>query len=198
MSRYNSLIIKTTIMVKNFITLGDAAFDANDEPIGIIRFTPDDILDWKNIALEQLRSVKTERLSNYAKQLGYIDISGYFNTKSQVSEFDFDDFCEQAAKLFDVTLSLQTLDISAKQENTIILSFTDFSLFADIRSGKPATHEDNQPAIPLNDEICRILSLEETRVFTLQGEERTSWKDNLPPGIYYIRHGFAKYKVEIL
>lgn len=184
-------------MTKNFITLGDAAFDANDEPIGIIRFTQDNISDWNNIAIEQLKSVKTERLSNYAKQLGYIDISGYFNTKSQVSESDFDNFCEQVANLFDVTLSLNTLDISTRQENNIILSFTDFSLFAEIRSDKPATHEDTQPAIPLNDEIRYIISLDDTHVFTLDGKERTSWKDNLPPGTYYICHRFSRMKVII-
>ena len=184
-------------MTKNFITLGDAAFDANDGPIGIIRFTQDNVSNWKTIAIEQLKSVKTERLSNYAKQLGYVDISGYFNTKSQVSESDFDDFCQQVATLFDVTLSLKSLDISARQENTIILSFTDFSLFADIRSGKTAIHKDTQPAIPINEEIRHILSLDDTHVFTLEGEERTSWKDNLPPGTYYIRHGFSRMKVII-
>ena len=93
-------------MVKNFITLGDAAFDANDAPMGIIRFTPDNVSNWKNIALEQLKSVKTERLSNYAKQQGYVDIWGDFNANSHVTHADFDEFCEQVATLFEVKLSI--------------------------------------------------------------------------------------------
>ena len=93
-------------MVKNFITLGDAAFEANDAPMGIIRFTSDNVSNWKNIALEQLKSVKTERLSNYAKQQGYVDIWGDFNANSHVTQADFDDFCEQVATLFEVKLSI--------------------------------------------------------------------------------------------
>lgn len=119
-------------MVKNFITLGDAAFDANDAPMGIIRFTPDNVSNWKNIALEQLKSVKTERLSNYAKQQGYVDIWGDFNANSHVTQADFDDFCEQVATLFEVKLSFKKLDISKYPENSICLSFTNIN-FDDVK-----------------------------------------------------------------
>lgn len=111
-------------MIKNFITLGDAAFDANDAPMGIIRFTPDNVSNWKNIALEQLKSVKTERISQFAKEGGAINISGLFYAKNKIAQADFDDFCGQVAESFGIPL-LGRPELSSsrhREDNEILIS----------------------------------------------------------------------------
>lgn len=59
-------------MVKNWIVLGDAALDDADWSLGIIRLSPDEIADWKNIAMERIKAAKTERISQMA--FGYQEL----------------------------------------------------------------------------------------------------------------------------
>ena len=40
-------------MIKNWMILGDEAFNSNHEPIGVIELTSEELNDWKNIAWER-------------------------------------------------------------------------------------------------------------------------------------------------
>ena len=106
-------------MVKNWIILGDAALDDADWSLGIIRLSPNEIADWKNIATERIKAAKTERISQFAKQGEVIDISGTFYVKNNITQSDFDDFCNQVAQLFGVEVGRHELDLYKRKVNFI-------------------------------------------------------------------------------
>lgn len=108
-------------MVKNWIILGDAALDDADWSLGIIRLSPNEIADWKNIAMERIKAAKTERISQLAKEGGSIDISGFFYVKNRITQQNFDDFCNQVAELFGVELLQHELSSSRRREDNEIL-----------------------------------------------------------------------------
>lgn len=108
-------------MVKNWIVLGDAALDDADWALGVIRFSQDEIADWKNIALERIKAAKTERISQFAKKGETIDITGLFYVKNKITQSDFDDFCNQVAELFEVQLLNPELCSSNRREDNEIL-----------------------------------------------------------------------------
>jgi hypothetical protein len=108
-------------MVKNWIVLGDAALDDADWSLGIIRLFPDEIADWKNIAMERIKAAKTERISQFAKEGGTIDISGFFYVKNRITQQDFDEFCNQVAELFGVELLQHDLSSSRRREDNEVL-----------------------------------------------------------------------------
>ena len=108
-------------MVKNWIILGDAALDDADWALGIIRLSPNEIADWKNIAMERIKAAKTERISQLAKEGGSIDISGLFYVKNRITQPEFDDFCNQVAELFGVELLQHDLSSSRRREDNEIL-----------------------------------------------------------------------------
>ena len=95
--------------------MGDAALDFNeadhDWAVGKIDFSQDEIPHWKEIALERIKAAKSERLSNIAKEGGMVDISGKFCAENNISQADFDDFCNQVAQLFEVKIRDKNLDL---------------------------------------------------------------------------------------
>lgn len=108
-------------MVKNWIILGDAALEDADWALGVINFKQDEIVNWKEIALERIKAAKAERISNIAKQGEIIDISGTFYVKNNITQSDFDDFCNQVAELFGVELLQHDLSSSRRREDNEIL-----------------------------------------------------------------------------
>lgn len=106
-------------MVKNWIILGDAALEDADWALGVINFKQDEIVNWKDIALERIKAAKTERISQLAKEGGSIDISGLFYVKNHITQSDFDDFCNQVAQLFEVEVGRHELDLYNRKVNFI-------------------------------------------------------------------------------
>ena len=92
-------------MVKNWIILGDAAFDATHEPIGSICLSEEDMSNWAERSLQIIESAKTEKISNWAKEEGGVWTTGVFGTKSHVSDNDFENFSKRVADLFNVPLA---------------------------------------------------------------------------------------------
>ena len=107
-------------MVKNWIILGDAALENADWTLGVIDFTQSEIANWKDIALERIKAAKTERITQFAKEGGTIDISGLFYVKNRITPSDFDDFCNQVAELFGVELLQHDLSSSSRREDNKI------------------------------------------------------------------------------
>lgn len=112
-------------MVKNWIVLGDAALEDADWTLGVIYFKQDEIANWKDIALERIKSAKTERISQLAKEGGSIDISGLFYVKNRITQPEFDDFCNQVAELFGVELLQHDLSSLRRREvNEILITLS--------------------------------------------------------------------------
>ena len=115
-------------MVKNWIILGDAALDDADWTLGVINFKQDEIANWKDIAIERIKAAKTERISQLAKEGGIIGISSLFYVENQISQSDFDDFCNQVAELFEVELLQFELSSSRRREdNKIFITLSEIS-----------------------------------------------------------------------
>ena len=106
-------------MVKNWIILGDAALDDAVWTIGKIDFSQDEVSNWKDIALERIKAAKTERISDFAKNGETIDFSGTFYVKNNITQSDFDDFCNQVAQLFGVKVGRHELDLYKHKVNYI-------------------------------------------------------------------------------
>ena len=112
-------------MIKNWIILGDAALDDADWALGVINFKQVEIANWKDIALERIKSAKTERISQLAKEGGSIDISGLFYVKNRITQPEFDDFCNQVAELFGVDLLQHELSSLRRREvNEILITLS--------------------------------------------------------------------------
>ena len=115
-------------MVKNWIILGDAALEDADWTLGVINFKQDEIANWKDIALERIKSAKTERISQFAKEGGIIGFSGLFYVKNRITQQDYDDFCNQVAELFEVELLQFELSSSRRREdNKIFITLSEIS-----------------------------------------------------------------------
>ena len=42
-------------MVKNWMVLGDEAFGCNDIPVGVVRFSPNELNNWKDVAINKIK-----------------------------------------------------------------------------------------------------------------------------------------------
>ena len=142
-------------MVKNWIILGDAALDDADWSLGIIRLSPNEIADWKNIAMERIKAAKTERISQFAKEGGTINISGFFYVKNRITQQDYDDFCNQVAELFGVELlQLELSSLRRREVNEIII----------ILSGIHDKILDNLSEFPTRDALDLYMMEDETTI----------------------------------
>lgn len=73
-------------MVKNWLILGDEAFDSDDSPMGLMRFSLEQMKDWQDIAWKQFADIfnNNERVWNMVFNCNMISISGLFYKKSGV------------------------------------------------------------------------------------------------------------------
>ena len=62
-------------MIKNWITLGDAAFDSDEMPIGVVHINEEDVDHWADITIEQLykaaRSPKVQQMASQADRISF-------------------------------------------------------------------------------------------------------------------------------
>ncbi len=65
-------------MVKNWLVLGDEAFDSDDFPMGIMHFSLDEMKDWQSVAWKQFADIfnNNERVRNMVFNCNLISISG--------------------------------------------------------------------------------------------------------------------------
>ena len=112
-------------MEKNWIVLGDAAFDSKEEPIGILKLTDEEVADWRSIAVKRIKSVVSEKVMNLAKEHPYISICAMFYKDYMIRQEDFGLFTNEVANLFEgVKPILCEMDYSqCKEDNAIMISF---------------------------------------------------------------------------
>lgn len=81
-------------MVKNWMILGDQAFDGDEKPLGIIRFTLEEMKDWQSIAWKQFANVvnNNEIVKRMVFGCNRISLSGLFYKKSGVVLEHLNDF----------------------------------------------------------------------------------------------------------
>lgn len=81
-------------MVKNWMMLGDEAFDSNHRPIGVIRFTPQEMKNWQKVAWERFADVvnDNQEVKNMVFGCNYLYIGGLFDRKTGISAKDLRSF----------------------------------------------------------------------------------------------------------
>lgn len=90
-------------MVKNWLILGDEAFDSNDFPMGIMHFSLEEMKDWQNIAWKQFANIfnNNERVKKMVYYSNGISISGLFYKKSGVILEHLKEFARAIADEYD-------------------------------------------------------------------------------------------------
>lgn len=114
-------------MVKNWMVLGDEAFDSNNCPLGIIRFSPEEVNDWQNIAWKQFADIvnNNEIVKKMVFGSNRISLSGLFYKKSGVTLEQLDGFSRAIADECD-NIEYGHVDIefdTRKDTNMLIISF---------------------------------------------------------------------------
>jgi hypothetical protein len=118
-------------MVKNWMILGDEAFDSNHEPIGVIELTSEELNDWKSVAWERFaHTVNTNvKVREMVFNSNYMYIGAVFNKKSGVTYEDIDGFVNYIFQQID-DIEYYTIDITYNpnaDDGKIILNFVDYT-----------------------------------------------------------------------
>ena len=120
-------IYNLRFMVKNWLILGDEAFDSNDTPLGIFKFTLEEMKDWQSIAWKQFANVvnNNEIVKRMVFGCNHISLSGLFYKKSGVVLEHLNDFARAIASECD-NLEYGHADIeydTKKDTNMLFISF---------------------------------------------------------------------------
>ena len=114
-------------MVKNWMVLGDEAFNSKHEPIGVIELTHEELNDWNNVVWERFaQTVNTnEKVREMVFNSNYMYVGAIFNKKSGITYEDIDDFANSIFQQMD-DLEYYTIDLTYNpnaDDGTIILIF---------------------------------------------------------------------------
>ena len=117
-------------MVKNWLILGDDAFDSDDSPMGIIHFSLDEMKDWQSLAWKQFADIfnNNERVRNMVFNCNMISISGLFYKKSGVILDHLKEFARAIADECD-NIEYGRTDIDYDTRKNTNMLFVSFHLY---------------------------------------------------------------------
>lgn len=115
-------------MVKNWMILGDEAFNSKNPPLGILKFDSEEVKDWQSIAWRQLADSvnNNEMVKRMVFSSNRIILRGVFYKKSGVTLEQLDDFSRAIADTCD-NIEYGRVDImydSCKDNNMLIICFS--------------------------------------------------------------------------
>lgn len=117
-------------MVKNWLILGDEAFDSDDFPMGIMHFSLDEMKDWQSIAWKQFADIfnNNERVRNMVFNCNLISISGLFYKKSGVILDHLKEFARAIADECDnIEYGRTDIDYDTRKDtNMLFVSFLSY------------------------------------------------------------------------
>lgn len=118
-------------MVKNWMILGDEAFNSKHEPVGVIELTPEELSDWDKVVWERFaHTVNTnEKVREMVFNSNYMYIGAVFDKKSGVTYEDLDEFANYLFQQID-DIEYYTIDLTYNpnvNDGTIILNFIDYT-----------------------------------------------------------------------
>ena len=131
--------INVCIMVKNWLILGDEAFNSNDTPLGIFKFTLEEMKDWQNIALKQFANIvnNNEKVKRMVFGSNFISLSGLFYKKSGVILDHLNDFANAITDECDNLLYVDTTVEFDTRKDTNILFINFYNYIPDTEYIKP-------------------------------------------------------------
>ena len=118
-------------MVKNWMILGDEAFDSKHEPIGVVELTSDELNDWNNVLWKRFAHIvnNNEKVKEMVFNSNYMYIGAVFNKKSGITYEDLDEFANYLFQQID-DIEYYTIDLTYNpnaDDGTIILNFVDYT-----------------------------------------------------------------------
>lgn len=114
-------------MVKNWIMLGDDAFNSNHEPIGVIELSPEELKNWQDVAWKRFAHIvnNNEKVRDLVFNSNFLYLGAVFSKGSGVTNKDVDDFADLLYQNID-DLEYCTVDFTAnphKNDGTLIFAF---------------------------------------------------------------------------
>ena len=126
-------------MVKNWLILGDEAFNSDDSPMGIMRFSLEQMNDWENIAWKQFADIfnNNKRVRNMVYDSNVISISGLFYKKAGVILDHLKEFARTIAYEFDnIEYGWSDIDYDTRKDtNMLFITFLHYD--SDMANPKP-------------------------------------------------------------
>ena len=90
-------------MVKNWMILGDEAFDSESKAVGVIRLTPEEMDNWQDVAWGRFADVVNNNpiVRKMVFGCNYLYVGGSFNRKTGVSFSDLHNFALHFGEVLD-------------------------------------------------------------------------------------------------
>ena len=68
--------------------LGDEAFDSSDSPMGVLRFSQEEMEDWQEVAFNRFSDIfdRSEKVREMVEGSNFLEVNGLFYDKSGATE----------------------------------------------------------------------------------------------------------------
>ena len=114
-------------MIKNWMILGDEAFNSKHEPIGVIELSSEELDNWQKIAWKRLANVvnNNEKVRNLVFSSNFLYLGAVFSKSSGVTYEDINEFADVFYQNI-VDLQYFNIDFNINprtDDGTIILAF---------------------------------------------------------------------------
>jgi hypothetical protein len=114
-------------MIKNWMILGDEAFNSKHEPVGVIELSPEELDNWQDVAWRRFANIvnNNEKVREMVFNSNYFYLGAVFSKRSGVTKEDVDEFADALYQNID-DLEYYTVDFSVNprtDDGTLILSF---------------------------------------------------------------------------
>jgi hypothetical protein len=117
-------------MIKNWMMLGDEAFNSKHNPIGVIRFSPEEMDNWQQVAWNTFVDVvnNNEKVKEMVFGCNYLYVSGLFDQKAGVGFDDLYGLSQYMSEQLDnIEYSRTRIDYySSSDSNMLCLVFANY------------------------------------------------------------------------
>ena len=114
-------------MIKNWMILGDEAFNSKHEPIGVIELAPSELDNWQDVAWGRFAHIvnNNKRVRDLVFSSNFLYLGAVFSKSSGVTNEDINDFADVFYQNID-DLQYFNIDFNINprtDDGTIILAF---------------------------------------------------------------------------
>ena len=114
-------------MIKNWMILGDEAFNSKHDPVGVIEIAPSELDNWQDVVWDRFADIvnNNERVRDLVFSSNYLYLGAVFSKRSGVTNKDINEFADVFYQNID-DLQYFNIDFSInprKDDGTIILAF---------------------------------------------------------------------------
>lgn len=114
-------------MIKNWMILGDEAFNSKHEPVGVIELAPSELDNWQDVAWDRFVDIvnNNERVRDMVFSSNFLYLGAVFSKTSGVTYKDIDEFADVFYQNIDDLMYFK-IDFNVNprtDDGTIILGF---------------------------------------------------------------------------